>query len=60
MVANYRVVFCAWPTLEFNAAAQSILEVDQRTGQEAPLLHGNPTMEGFQIGFNLAQGACSS
>ncbi|MBP63255.1 MAG: hypothetical protein CMJ62_17175 [Planctomycetaceae bacterium] len=54
IATNYRVVFCTWPTVEFNTVAQSILEADQRTGQEASLLHGNPTMDRFQIECNLA------
>ena len=56
LLTNYRFAFGAWPTVEFNAPAKSILEVDQRTGHEVPALDENPAMEGFQIGLKSGAG----
>lgn len=56
MLNNYRFAYTAWPTVEFNAASDQVLEIDQRSGQEIPLRDDSPKMPGLQISLDAGEG----
>ena len=56
MLQNYRFAFTAWPTVEFDAAADQISEVGLRSGKEAALLDDSPDMPGVQVSLDAGEG----
>lgn len=56
LLNNYRFAYTAWPTVQFDVPAESVLEVDKATGQETPVVDDSPAMEGLQISLGAGDG----
>ena len=56
MITNYRFAYTAWPTVLFDADPVQVLEVDQQTGQERPVIDDSPDMDGLQLGLDAGEG----
>lgn len=56
LLNNYRYAFTAWPTVTFAADSAGIVEVDQQTGREVPLLDDSPDMPGVQLSLDAGGG----
>ncbi len=56
MLNNYHFAYSAWPTVEFDADAADVKEVDPKTGRETPLLDDSPAMPGLQLSLDAGQG----
>lgn len=56
MLNNYRFAFTAWPTVEFRAPVDRVVEVDRWTGREIPVLDDSPDMDGLQISLDAGDG----
>ena len=52
LLQNYQFAFTAWPTVEFDAPADKVVEVDKFTGKEHPILDDSPEMPGLQISLD--------
>lgn len=49
LLMNYRFAYTAWPTVQFDAALDDIVEISPVTGMEVPLIDDSPDMEGLQL-----------
>lgn len=56
MINNYRFAYTAWPTVVFDADPSEVVEVDQTTGEEHPVVDDSPAMEGIQVSLDAGQG----
>ena len=56
MLFNYHYAYTAWPTVEFDADAAGVVEVDKATGKERPVLDESPEMKGLQISLDAGEG----
>ncbi|MDQ1257127.1 MAG: hypothetical protein QG656_1729 [Candidatus Hydrogenedentes bacterium] len=56
MLNNYQFAYTAWPTVEFDAEPAQVIEVDQQTGQEHPVIDDSPDMDGLQISLDAGEG----
>lgn len=56
LLNNYHFAYTAWPTVTFDAPAESIIEVDKETGEEHPVIDDSPLMEGIQISLGAGEG----
>jgi len=51
VLVNHSYSHTAWPTVNFDASIQSIVEVDKSSGAESPLLDDSPELPGIQLSF---------
>jgi hypothetical protein len=56
LLNNYHFAYSAWPTVSFDAAPGSVLEVDPRTGKESAVVDDSPAMPGLQISLDAGEG----
>ena len=56
LLTNYRFAYRARPTVEFDAPAGHVVEVEQRTGREVPVLDESPEIEGLQVSLDAGEG----
>jgi hypothetical protein len=56
LLNNYRFAYTAWPTVTFDAPLESVLEVDQGTGEVRQVLDDSPDMDGIQISLGAGEG----
>lgn len=56
LMNNYRHDFSAWPTVVFDAPADTIREISKETGKEIPVLDDSPDMPGLQLSFDSGEG----
>jgi len=56
MLMNYRHALTAWPTVEFDAPADQVREVDKNTGGEVPVRDDSPEMPGIQVSLDAGEG----
>jgi hypothetical protein len=56
LLNNYSVTFTSWPTVEFDAPHEKVVEIDPQSGREIPLYDESPEMEGLQISLDAGQG----
>jgi hypothetical protein len=49
LLQNYQFAYSAWPTVEFDALAATVLEVSPVTGKAAPVADASPDMPGLQL-----------
>lgn len=56
MLTNYHFAYSQWPTVEFDVPASDVVEVDQRSGKERPVLDDSPAMDGLQISLDSGEG----
>ncbi len=56
LLVNYAFAYSGWPTVVFDAPPERVLEVNPRTGREAPVLDDSPDMPGLQISLDAGEG----
>ncbi len=56
MLQNYHFAYCAWPTVEFDAPANKVVEIDKASGCEVPVRDESPDMAGIQISLDAGEG----
>jgi hypothetical protein len=56
LITNYHFAYSQWPTVEFDIPAEQVIEVDQWTGRESPVMDDSPTIEGLQISLDAGEG----
>ena len=56
LLNNYRFAYTAWPTVVFDANSATVTEVDQKTGQEVPVIDDSPAIEGLQLSLDSGGG----
>lgn len=56
LLNNYHFAYTAWPTVTFDAPAESVIEVDKETGEQHPVIDDSPLMEGIQISLGAGDG----
>jgi hypothetical protein len=56
LLVNHDHAFTAWPTVTFDAAPNTVREVDKATGAEAPLTDDSPELPGVQLSFGAGDG----
>jgi hypothetical protein len=56
MLNNYHFAYSAWPTVAFNAASNSIVEISPETGKEIPVEDDSPAMPGLQLSLDAGDG----
>jgi len=56
MLMNYRHALTAWPTVEFDAPAEQVTEVDKNAGGEIPVRDESPEMPGIQVSLDAGEG----
>jgi hypothetical protein len=56
MLTNYHFAYSQWPTVVFDVPAADVVEVDQWSGNERPVLDDSPDMEGLQISLDSGEG----
>jgi hypothetical protein len=56
LLNNYRFAYTAWPTVEFDAPAEQVREIDKRTGKAVPAYDDSPEMPGLQISLDAGEG----
>ncbi|GAG31197.1 unnamed protein product [marine sediment metagenome] len=56
MLMNYRFAYTQWLTIEFDANAAQVVEIDKSTGQERTVLDDSPAMDGLQLSFADGEG----
>ena len=56
LLANYHFAYAQWPTVEFDAGADEVVEVGKWSGREAPALDDSPDMDGLQLALDAGEG----
>ncbi len=56
LLVNYRYALSAWPTVEFDAPMDQVVEVSQETGAEVPVHDASPDMAGTQVSLDAGSG----
>jgi hypothetical protein len=56
LVQNYHFAYCAWPTVDFDAPADTVVEVDKESGREHPVRDDSPDIEGVQVSLDAGEG----
>jgi hypothetical protein len=56
LLNNYHFAYTAWPTVEFDAEAEKVLEVSKVDGQPQPVADDSPEIEGIQISLDAGEG----
>ncbi len=56
LLNNYRFAYTAWPTVTFDAPLESVIEVDQVSGEMHPVIDDSPAMEGLQLSLGAGEG----
>ena len=53
---NYRHDYAAWPTVEFDAPPEKVLQVSKTTGKEEPVIDASPDIPGLQVPLDSGEG----
>ncbi len=53
---NYHFAYTAWPTVEFDAPPEQVVEIDKGSGREIPVRDESPNLEGLQIPLDAGEG----
>ncbi|MBI4556412.1 MAG: beta-galactosidase [Candidatus Hydrogenedentes bacterium] len=56
LLNNYQFAYTAWPTVEFDADASQVLEVNKESGKLMPVVDDSPDLEGLQISLDAGDG----
>ena len=56
LLMNYRFAFSAWPTVQFDAAPEQVVEICPQAGREVALRDDSPDMDGIQISLDAGEG----
>lgn len=56
LLVNHSYAHTAWPTVEFDAPATQVVEVDKSTGNEVAAVDDSPELPGLQISFGPGDG----
>jgi hypothetical protein len=56
MLTNYHFAYSQWPTVEFNVPVTDVVELDQLSGDERPVVDDSPNMDGLQISLDSGEG----
>jgi len=56
MLTNYHFAWAQWVTVEFDAPAADVVEVDQWSGKEKPVVDDSPDMDGLQVSLDVGEG----
>ncbi|MDX9976180.1 MAG: beta-galactosidase [FCB group bacterium] len=56
MLNNYSVTYSSWPTVEFDAPHEKVVEIDPKTGREIALYDESPDMPGLQLSLDSGEG----
>jgi hypothetical protein len=56
LLNNYHFAYTAWPTVEFDAEVEKVLEVSKVDGQPHPVADDSPEIEGIQISLDAGEG----
>jgi len=56
LLVNYDHNYTTWPTVEFDAPDNDVIEVDQSDGKEKPARDDSPDMPGLQISLDAGEG----
>jgi len=49
VIVNHDYSYTAWPTVEFDADPNGVLEVSKATGKAAPVVDDSPELKGIQL-----------
>lgn len=52
LLLNWDTAYASWPTVEFDAPADQVREVDPATGAEMAVIDDSPDMEGLQLSLD--------
>jgi len=56
LLNNYSYSFSGWPTIEFDAPVDKVVEIDQETGEESSKIDASPGMDGIQLSLDSGAG----
>jgi hypothetical protein len=56
MLNNYRHDYAAWPTVEFDAPPEKVLQVSKTSGKEEPVIDASPDIPGLQVPLDFGEG----
>ena len=56
VLQNYHFAYTAWPTVEFDASADQVMEVSKADGRERPVADDSPDMPGLQLSLDAGEG----
>jgi len=56
LINNYHFAYTAWPTVEFDTNPASVIEVDQKSGEEHPVIDDSPDLDGLQVSLDAGEG----
>lgn len=53
---NYDFAYTSWPTVEFVAPLEQVIEVDRVTGEERAVIDDSPDTDGLQVSLDAGEG----
>jgi hypothetical protein len=56
LINNYDHNYTSWPTVEFAAPIEKVVEIDQSTGKRIPVRDDSPEMAGLQLSLDAGEG----
>lgn len=56
LLQNYHFAYTAWPTVDFDAPADAVMEISKTSGREIPLYDESPDLAGMQLSFDAGEG----
>jgi hypothetical protein len=56
LLQNYHFAYTAWPTVDFDASADKVVEIDKVSGREISVHDDSPNIEGIQISLDAGEG----
>lgn len=56
LLVNHDIAYTAWPTVTFDVPPASVLEVDNATGRQDPVVDDSPELPGLQLSFGPGDG----
>lgn len=56
LINNYDHNYTSWPTVEFAAPIEKVVEIDQATGKRIPVRDDSPEMAGLQLSLDAGEG----
>ena len=56
LLQNYHFAYSAWPTVDFDAPLDKVVEIDKVSGREIPVRDDSPIIEGAQISLDAGEG----
>ena len=51
LIVNHNYSYTAWPTVEFDAEPNEVIELSKATGNPTPAVDDSPELKEFQVSF---------